>query len=466
MTPRILRMGALPALLVLLCFACGVIASHFEIETTSELGPDTLRRIDDLNETLATGMEIGPETRATIEELNETICDGVRFGFTEDNLARVDRLLDLVEQGVGIEVGLDAETNATVNHLIDTIDQAPGQWVDTATTIIEILERSTSNVAAQMADEIRDLMTEARLDSQYVTAAVGTEFRCNVDFLGARAGDTVNEFIGRTIVGRLREIVSGEPQEPPVPVPWVCQIIPDQVDLVSIGERMVFERAVVKISGYKYVPENSPTAYIEDEAGSRLESVALYPYLSSPYQIQLNLQDIDFSTIPSRSRLVFEWPTAGTSYALAVVFPGEEIEPTAVVQAELTITAASVDVRLGPTSNYNLVGRAEVGARYVVTGSNGDRSWWQIVYEGETGWVPASAGTRNEVAAPVISIPLRPPTADFEMEPTRGDAPLEVQFINRSTGDPPWSGNGISARACPSLTRTPHTRSPQPARTV
>ena len=123
------------------------IPTHFEVETTSELGPNTLERIGDLNQVLERGMEVGPDTRATIEELNETIRDGVRFGFTEDTLDRVDRLLAIVEQGVGIEVRLDDETNATVNNLIDTIDDAPDQWEGTALEIIDALEGSTSAVA-------------------------------------------------------------------------------------------------------------------------------------------------------------------------------------------------------------------------------------------------------------------------------------------------------------------------------
>ena len=437
MTQKAIRTVALLAVWLLLASACGgLVPSHFDIETTSELGPDTLHRIDALNETIATGVEIGPETRDLIEELNQTIRDGVRVGFTDSTLGRVDRLLALVEEGVGIQFGLDPQTNATVNELIDTLDAAPGQWEGTVTEIISTLEGSASNIAAQMADEVSSLMDEARLNSQYVTAAVGTEFRCNVDFLGARAGDTVSEFIGRTIVGRLRSIISGEEDEPATPVPWVCQIIPDQVDLTEIEGRMVFETAVVKISGYDYVPANTPSAYIVDEAGHRIEAVQLYPFLSSPYQIQLNLQDIDFSAVPSRSRVVFEWPAAGTSYALALVFPGEEVSPTEVVRAELTITAASIEVLRGPAANYRVIGRAESGARYTVTGRNGDSSWWQIDYEGEAGWAPAWAAARNEVEAPVASIPLPPPTADFEVDPPSGDAPLEVQFIDRSTGIP------------------------------
>ena len=453
MQPRLLIRAIVLGLSAALLAGCNL-PGPLEIETTSELGPSTLSRIDDLNGVLERGVEIGPETRQTIDELNQTIRDGVRLGFTEDSLARVDRLLAIVEQGVEIQVGLDPETNATVNDLIDTIDDAPDQWEDTALQVIDALESSTSAVASQMADEVRGLMTEARLNTQQLSASVGAEFRCNVDFLGARAGDTVNQFIGRTIIGRLRAIVSGEPELETAPIPWVCQIIPDQIDLVEIEGRVVFGSAVVRISGYNYVTANLPIAYLVDEAGQRIDFVELNPYITSSYQAGLNLQDIDFSTISQRSRIVFEWPSVGTTSALPIVFPNEIPEPE-VVQAELTITAPSVDVYRGPSTSYRVVGRLEVGAIAMVTGRNGDSSWWQIDFDGDDGWVPATVGTRNEIEVFPVAIPVPLPAADFDMDPPAGgDAPLEVQFIDRSSGDPDhyeWDfGSGL-----PSSERNP-----------
>ncbi|MGB2955366.1 MAG: PKD domain-containing protein [Anaerolineales bacterium] len=418
--------------------ACNLVPSHFEIETTSELGPNTLDRIDDLNDTIATGVEIGPETRAIIEQLNQTIADGLEFGFKPETLSRIDVLLGIVEQGVGIKLGLDAETNMTVNNLIDTIDDAPDQWEDTMTEIIHTLEGSTSNVASHLADEVAGLMSEARINTQYVSASVGAEFRCNVDFLSAKAGDTVDQFIGRTLIGRLKSIFSGEeaPDEK-IPTPWVCQIIPDQIDLIEIGEEAVFETAVIKLSGYNFVEENKPDAYIVDEAGQLVESVQLYPFISSPYQLQLNLQDIDFSTVPSRSRVVFEWPAEGTFYALAMVLPSDEPEPTVEVQPELTINTATLDIKKGPSDKYFTIGIAVQGATYLVTGHNGDETWWQIDFDNDPCWVPASAVTRNqEPVGPALSIPFDPPAAAFSMSPDSGTAPIEIHFWDQSTGNP------------------------------
>jgi PKD repeat protein len=430
------------AIILLVLVVCFIIAGcipdefAFEIETTSELGPETLSRIDEINDVLDRGVEIGPETLAAIEMLNDTIGEGINFGFNNSTLDRVDALLGIIEQGLGFEVGLDSETNATVNRLIDTINDAPGQWENTVSEIIQVLETSTSNVASDMADEISTLMAEARINTQYVTATVGIEFRCNVDFLGTRAGETVDQFIGRTIVGRLRDIISGQSEEISIPKPWVCQIIPDQIDLVQVAESFQFETAVIKISGYNYVEANLPTARIVDEAGQPVSSAPLYPFLSSPYQIQLNLQGLDFSAIPERSRVVFEWPTTGVSNALSMVFPEEEVPPTEIPQAKLTVVTVSVDVLKGPGANYHVIGRAETGAEYIVTGQNGAGDWWQIDYDGDVAWVPNSAVTRNEVPTSVVSIPLPPPTASFHIDPPTGNAPLGVNFMDNSSEGP------------------------------
>jgi PKD repeat protein len=416
--------------------ACNLIPKNFKIETTSELGPDTLSRIDEINAMLEKGIEIGPETRSSIESLNDTIADGVKFGFTEDTLNRVDNLLGIVEQGVGIKLGLDAETNASVNHLISTLEEAPDQWENTMTEIIQVLETSSSSVASNIADEVSTLMDEARLNTQYVAASVGLEFRCNVDFLSARAGETVDQFIGRSLIGRLRTIVSGEDYQEAVSNPWVCQIIPDQIDLEEISGGFVFQNAVIKISGYNYNSSNLPKAYIVDEAGQLIESAILYPFLTSPYQIQLNLQGIDFSTIPERSRVVFSWPNSGANYALSVVFPAQKAQEPEIPVAKLVIIGTNIGIYKGPDTHYHLLGRADQGAEYEVIGRNGDGSWWQIDYDGNKGWVSKDFVTRNEIEVPVASIPLPPPTGSFEMSPNSGEAPLIVNFADTSTGQP------------------------------
>ena len=435
-------------LCLMLTFAAGckkLIPSHFEIETTSELGPDTLGRIDDLNDTLATGMEIGPETRATIEELNKTIDEGLEFGFTDSTLQRVDVLLNMVEQGVGIKAGLDAETNRTVNNLINTLDDQPGQWEDTLTEIITTLEGSSARVAEQMADEVQGLMVEARLNTQQLSASMGAEFRCNVDFMSTRAGDTLDQFIGRSLKDRLRSIITGEELEeeaPEIPIPQVCQMVPDQIDLEESDDQIVFD-SLIKISGYNFVEENKPIAHIANPNGEPISSIQLYPpLLSTSYQVQINLQGIDFSQVPPGSMVVLEWPTveamSGLSRnELSILLPSQEEKPTEEVIPQLTINVDEVVVRKGPGEEYfSYPSKAVRGAKYEILGHNGDGSWWQIDFERDPGWVRDADVTTSheELVGTASSIPIAP-VADFQIGGEGHKAGEEVNFLDQSTGE-------------------------------
>ncbi|MEJ5315147.1 MULTISPECIES: PKD domain-containing protein [Anaerolinea] len=402
-----------------------------EIETTSELGPDTLARIDAVNRTLATGMEIGPETRQVIRELNETIRQGVKAGFDEATLKRVDTLLRVVEDGV--KIGLDEDTLNTLNGMVDTIDRMPGNWETAATDIIRTLERSGGTLAGRMADEVKGVMHEARLNMQQMTAFAGTEFRCNVDFLGSKAGATLQEFIGHSIVGRLRRILAGGTAQEPVPTPWVCQVIPERVDLVRVGDRMIFEMGILTLTGYNYTDANSPRAYIVDEAGNPLPNLMLYPYRTSPYQIQLNLQGLDFSAIPPRSRIVFQWPNVPETSGVAILFPTEGAPI-----ARFTFSPAG--------------GNAPLIVQFTDT-SEGAPSQWQWDFgDGSTSnernpthtflesrsytvQLTVSNALGSSSVSQVLSVGEQL-VADFSYSTREGVAPMIVAFTDRSSGAP------------------------------
>jgi hypothetical protein len=291
-----------------------------DINTTSELGDNTLERIDDINDILASGIEVGPETRETIESLNETIANGLKAGFDEETLSRVDELLRVVEDG--LKVGLDDETLASIDGMVETIDQMPSNWEATGMNIIQTLENTAGSTAKTLAEEVKSLMNEAQQTYQQMVAITGVEFRCNVDFLGSKTGATAQEFIGKSIVGKLKNILSGKTGDETIPIPWVCQIIPDSIELSKVGNRLVFTDGIINLIGYNYVQANAPSAVILDEAGNPVPGINIYPYLSSPYQIQLNLQDLDMSMVPSRSRIVLSWPNVQESSGIAILMPG------------------------------------------------------------------------------------------------------------------------------------------------
>jgi uncharacterized protein YraI len=71
-----------------------------------------------------------------------------------------------------------------------------------------------------------------------------------------------------------------------------------------------------------------------------------------------------------------------------------------------------MNVRGGPGTNYNIIGAANQGDRYPVTGKNNDGTWWQINFNGQAGWVFAELVTAQNAQAVAVApdIPAPPPT--------------------------------------------------------
>jgi PKD repeat protein len=424
-------------ILVIISASCDIIPSDFNfavnanIDTTSELGPDTLERVDAVNETLATGIEVGPETRASIDELNKTLADGIKAGFDEETLARVDELLRVVEDG--LKIGLDDETLNSIDGMVETIDGMPGNWETSAQNIIQTLENTAGSTAKKLADEVAGLMQEARLNYQQMTAITGIEFRCNVDFMGSKVGATAQEFIGKSIVGKLKSILTGEEQEVTVPTPWVCQVIPDTLQLSQVGERMVYEAGIVTLTGYNYVTDNAPSAVIVDESGQIVPGISLYPYLSSPYQIQLNLQDLDLRLVPARSRLMFTWPNVAATSGIAILLPGHQA-PVAGFSAD------------------PLSGVAPLAVQFTDTSSGNPTSWEWVFGDGSTDLVQNPSHTfleqrdfqvqltvNNSMGQSTVTSTISVGTelaADFTFSPKDGEEGLYVKFSDKSKGGP------------------------------
>lgn len=82
-----------------------------------------------------------------------------------------------------------------------------------------------------------------------------------------------------------------------------------------------------------------------------------------------------------------------------------------------------VNIRTGPGTNYGLAGSAQVGETFRVTGKNAAGDWWQIDYNGQTGWIFGQlvTATGTEGVAVAQNIPA-PPTA-APVPPTSTPAP-------------------------------------------
>lgn len=100
--------------------------------------------------------------------------------------------------------------------------------------------------------------------------------------------------------------------------------------------------------------------------------------------------------------------------------------------ARLVINNPTLNVRSGPGTNFSAIGQARNGERYDVTGKNAAGAWYQINFNGQTGWVAgeyvivegdASAiQVAANIPAPPIQ-PTRPPAPTAAPQPTAPPAP-------------------------------------------
>jgi hypothetical protein len=104
-------------------------------------------------------------------------------------------------------------------------------------------------------------------------------------------------------------------------------------------------------------------------------------------------------------------------------------EPTATPQPAEVVVNSPMNIRQGPGTNYNILGSANQGERFPITGKNQAGDWWQISYKGQPGWVfgqlvtPQNAGAvqiAQNIPAPP---PPPPPTNTPPPQPTQPPAP-------------------------------------------
>ncbi len=83
------------------------------------------------------------------------------------------------------------------------------------------------------------------------------------------------------------------------------------------------------------------------------------------------------------------------------------------VPAAVIINRDTVNIRQGPGVSYPVVGRASSGQQFIITGKNPAGDWWQIDFNGKTGWIIdrlVDKAGQIDLVEVVASIPAPPPT--------------------------------------------------------
>lgn len=106
-------------------------------------------------------------------------------------------------------------------------------------------------------------------------------------------------------------------------------------------------------------------------------------------------------------------------------------EPTATSTPDSAVAVVNqgMNVRSGePGTNYSIIGAAQAGDQYVITGKDNSGGWWQVDFNGQSGWLFGQLVTANNSSGVAIAqnIPAPPPPTNTPVPaPTQAPAPTQ-----------------------------------------
>lgn len=170
---------------------------------------------------------------------------------------------------------------------------------------------------------------------------------------------------------------------------------------------------------------------------------------SDPAQIFINVPDaggavpttIAVTPPPVEPPVIVE---AATPTAIALISPSATPEPppTPVSTQPMVTTLGSLNVRGGPGTDYDVIGRLTQGQTLPITGRNNEGTWWQVAFppgSNERGWVSASAqftAASNAATVPVVQAPPRPTPVVPTATPTAALPVIQFFRTDRDTINP------------------------------
>ena len=109
--------------------------------------------------------------------------------------------------------------------------------------------------------------------------------------------------------------------------------------------------------------------------------------------------------------------------------PASDTETATAETESATVTIlGDMNIRSGPGTDYDRIGGATAGEAFVITGKSPDGEWWQIDFDGQSGWIYAPYVTAvNVEGVPVVGdsqAESRPPEDSTTEAPTTPDEPL------------------------------------------
>ena len=123
-----------------------------------------------------------------------------------------------------------------------------------------------------------------------------------------------------------------------------------------------------------------------------------------------------------------ETPAATPTPAVTATDPAPtEIAPST-SDAKLTVLG-EMNIRGGPGTDYEVVGEAVAGEEFAITGKNADGNWWQIDFQGESGWIYAPFVVAAEAEGVPVADTAMTETPIAAEEPTETVPLAEVPIV-------------------------------------
>lgn len=174
---------------------------------------------------------------------------------------------------------------------------------------------------------------------------------------------------------------------------------------------------------------------------------------SDPAQIFILVPDAGGTVVtPTAGATIEVTPTppelatvgAPTPTAIALISPSATPAPppTAASTQPIVTTLGSLNVRGGPGTDYDVIGRLTQGQTLAITGRNSEGTWWQVAYpagSNERGWVSASAqftAASNAANVPIVQAPPRPTPVVPTATPTVALPVIQFFRTDRDTINP------------------------------
>jgi uncharacterized protein YraI len=137
-------------------------------------------------------------------------------------------------------------------------------------------------------------------------------------------------------------------------------------------------------------------------------------------------------------------PTAAQEAVPPTDTPPAEPTATPTPERAIAVAAQGMNVRSGPGTNYAVIGAAQAGDQFMITGKDNSGAWWEVDFNGRAGWLFAQLVTANNSSGVQVAqnIPTPPPaTATPVPQPTQPPPPTAAPAQPAQPTQPPPPAN-------------------------